>query len=744
MSGISNRPLTEDEVDVIASLLSLPVSGTNQGISKVGSTSFDNTTFSGGGGGSGTVSSVAMSVPAGLTISGSPITTLGTLALGLDTGYVIPLQTTLDSYSVKSGALTQFIGNGNWKVWYSDGNGDVQELALGANGTFLKSNGAAAAPTFVTPVGSGDMVLADAQTNSGIKTFLDTTMKLRNVANTFDGYFVNTNTADRIYTLPNLAGTIALGTGTINELSYWVDGNTLGALTVATYPSLTELSYVKGVTSAIQTQIGTKANTATTITINGTANQITSSAGAQDLSANRTWTLSLPADVLIPTVLTIPNTGLHILDTNATHDLIIAAGSNLTADHTLTLTTGDADVILNLTAVTDEYVLAYDTGTNTWRGVAAATGTVTTVSVVSANGFAGTVATDTTTPAITLTTSITGVLKGNGTAISAATAGSDYVVGSIGLAGGQTIAGSTLTLENLTLRANAADLTTGAVIISSSKEATSSTVGSVQLAGGLAVAKRVYALDMTVTNTITGSISGNAGSVTGFTAGAGILTGPANAGVAVTLGNTEVITGVKTMSGLNVILVSSSGLTIRNPADTFKYTITAAAIAADRILNLPLITATDTLGALGLAQTWTAVQTFVAPVLGAASATSINGNFFTTGTYTLTGVAGKTLTFNKSITLEGTDSTTMTFPTTSATIARTDTDQTFTGIQTFSTPIATGSVATMSATVGGGVPTPPNNTTTFLRGDGTFAAPTGGTGIGLGLAVASIQGFNLL
>jgi hypothetical protein len=54
-------------------------------------------------------------------------------------------------------------------------------------------------------------------------------------------------------------------------------------------------------------------------------------------------------------------------------------------------------------------------------------GTVTSASVVSANGFAGTVATDTTTPAITLSTSITGVLKGNGTAISAATAGTDYV-----------------------------------------------------------------------------------------------------------------------------------------------------------------------------------------------------------------------------------------------------------------------------------------------------------------------------
>ena len=55
------------------------------------------------------------------------------------------------------------------------------------------------------------------------------------------------------------------------------------------------------------------------------------------------------------------------------------------------------------------------------------TGTVSTVSVVSANGFAGSVANATTTPAITLTTSISGVLKGNGTAISAATAGTDYL-----------------------------------------------------------------------------------------------------------------------------------------------------------------------------------------------------------------------------------------------------------------------------------------------------------------------------
>jgi hypothetical protein len=66
----------------------------------------------------------------------------------------------------------------------------------------------------------------------------------------------------------------------------------------------------------------------------------------------------------------------------------------------------------------------YRYGGGAWNiiGGGGGAGTVTTVSVVSANGFAGTVATATTTPAITLTTSITGILKGNGTAISAAVA----------------------------------------------------------------------------------------------------------------------------------------------------------------------------------------------------------------------------------------------------------------------------------------------------------------------------------
>jgi len=45
---------------------------------------------------------------------------------------------------------------------------------------------------------------------------------------------------------------------TTNELVYGNSATSIASLPVATYPSLTELSYVKGVTSAIQTQINSK------------------------------------------------------------------------------------------------------------------------------------------------------------------------------------------------------------------------------------------------------------------------------------------------------------------------------------------------------------------------------------------------------------------------------------------------------------------------------------------------------
>jgi len=58
-----------------------------------------------------------------------------------------------------------------------------------------------------------------------------------------------------------LNGKAATLSGTQNTIAYFNTTSTIASLAVATYPSLTELSYVKGVTSAIQTQLGNKEGT---------------------------------------------------------------------------------------------------------------------------------------------------------------------------------------------------------------------------------------------------------------------------------------------------------------------------------------------------------------------------------------------------------------------------------------------------------------------------------------------------
>jgi len=89
------------------------------------------------------------------------------------------------------------------------------------------------------------------------------------------------------------------------------------------------------------------------------------------------------------------------------------------------VSSGGTTPVISMAAATTSvngYLTSTDWNTFNNKGV----GTVTSVSVVSANGLAGTVATATTTPAVTISTTVTGVLKGDGTAISAATSGTDY------------------------------------------------------------------------------------------------------------------------------------------------------------------------------------------------------------------------------------------------------------------------------------------------------------------------------
>jgi len=141
--------------------------------------------------------------------------------------------------------------------------------------------------------------------------------------------------------------------------------------------------------------------------------------------------------------------------------------------------------------------------------------------------------------------------------------------------------------------------------------------------------------------------------------GDGIFTGIVTAG--------SVISGIASVSQLNVSGVGtfqSSGLQIRNPANTFGYTITGGAIAADRTLNLPVITGTATLAVLNISQTFTNTQTFNGTLSAAAllslsgntSGTHVFGTNQTTGTLTFGGTSGTgTITFGRSTASQQTD-----------------------------------------------------------------------------------------
>lgn len=114
--------------------------------------------------------------------------------------------------------------------------------------------------------------------------------------------------------------------------------------------------------------------------------------------------------------------------------------------------------------------------------------------------------------------------------------------------------------------------------------------------------------------------------------------------------------------------------------------------------------------------------TLTTPVLGVATATSVNKVTITAPATaaTLTIANNKTVTVNNTLTLAGTDSTTMTFPATSATIARTDAANTFTGVQTMAGITSTGAAVSIN--------TSSNFSTSINAGTSTGTVTIGGGG----------------
>jgi maltodextrin utilization protein YvdJ len=215
--------------------------------------------------------------------------------------------------------LSQFAGIAGVQgdIIYHNGTSWVR-LAAGVSGETLQTQGAGANPIWAAGAGSGDMILASVQTVTGAKTFNDAKLILAGVTSGTTVLKSGAIAGTSVITLPVATDTLVgkATTDTLTNKTLDADGtgnsitnienadikaaaaiavNKLAALTaseivitdasgfiasaaVATYPSLTELTYVKGVTSAIQTQLGTKApSTSPTFATSVTGSYLTAS-----------------------------------------------------------------------------------------------------------------------------------------------------------------------------------------------------------------------------------------------------------------------------------------------------------------------------------------------------------------------------------------------------------------------------------------------------------------------------------
>jgi hypothetical protein len=319
------------------------------------------------------------------------------------------------SISQASTSTDGYLSQTDWDTFNGKGNGTVTSVNSGINISVDNTNPAAPIINSLSDRYKTSSVTSNSVTN-GSKNFavdinlsyipLQEILVVFNPANHMHGEVtsydsatgalvvdIKTHTGSGTYAswVLNLDGTpvdALTGSGTANEIAYFTAARVLASLPVATYPSLTELSYVKNATSDIQTQINGKQATITpaaltkvddtnvTLTLGGTPTTALLQAASLTLgwtgtladariTSAATWNAKQAALVSGTNIKTINSTSLLGSGNYATpFELVVAASDESTA-----LTTGTAKITfrmpraVTLTAVRASLTTAQASGT---------------------------------------------------------------------------------------------------------------------------------------------------------------------------------------------------------------------------------------------------------------------------------------------------------------------------------------------------------------------------------------------
>ena len=343
---------------------------------------------------------------------------------------------TMTGNIVFDGTSGQFIGKGTFDTSRGGNYGISIVCSIGYEFNWqagwlitTEQSSATPRPLYLDSLAGTTLRAWDSSTSTGTEidhlgiTFADTTVQTTAYTG---GAGVSSLTAGTGISLDVTTGDITVTNSEPDQTVVLTDG--AGITITGTYPSFTvdcDITQYADTDARLALSAGTgiSYDNATGIITNDEPDQTVTLTGGTGITITGTYpSFTVDCDI---TQYTDTDARLALsAGTGISYDNATGIITNDNPDQTVTLTDG-ADI--TITGTYPSFTIAYS-GT-------AGSGTVTKASVVSANGFAGSVATDTTTPAITISTSITGLLKGNGTAISAATSGTDYVVPSGSITG---------------------------------------------------------------------------------------------------------------------------------------------------------------------------------------------------------------------------------------------------------------------------------------------------------------------